>query len=78
MILKTNLKQLSSCGAVDRDSDGDQGDQKDNTDDHVEGIILVLKFHWANHPNPFPKLDLWETKEWKSCYLHKRCTFYQR
>lgn len=42
MILKTNLKQLSSCGAVDRDSDGDQ---KDNTDDHVEGIILVLKFH---------------------------------
>lgn len=45
MILKTNLKQLSLCGAVDRDSDGDQGDQKDNTDDHVEGIILVLKFH---------------------------------
>lgn len=45
MSLKTNLKQLSSCGAVDRDSDGDQGDQKDNADDHVEVKILILKFH---------------------------------
>lgn len=56
------LKHLSSCGTVDRDSDGDQGDKKDNADDHVEVKILVLVFQWANHPLPFPKLDLWETK----------------